>query len=203
MKKAILPSVSLLLCAVLLPACLTGCKSEELFSESTLEEFDVPWLEKPEGVINETQYFDENYYAYEAEISSEEAYLAYSQYVLDRLILDAYNVGYFISAGGDGNPWNYVPYNVISPSDNLDDYLEHMSDEETALCMIFYTTSLLNGYDELHNGYRLENLKYITIWYTRQPNENGLHDFCMTLAYGHEVNYYRIPEHTDTQEPVL
>lgn len=186
-----------ILSAVFALSCLTGCKSNELFAESTLEEYEIPWLQKPDGVVNEVQYFDTNYYAYEAEISSEEAYLAYCQNVLDRFLLDAYNVGHFVSAGGDGNPWDFIPYNVISPSDNLEDYLRQLSDEYNALCMIYYTASPLNGYDELHGGYRLEGLKHLTIWYVRQPNENGLHDLRITLAYGHDVNYYRIPENSN------
>ncbi len=193
MKKSIL-FLTNILCATILLFSFTGCRAEELFSERTLREYDIPWLTTPENTAEERQYHTDTYYAYEAEIGSEEAYLAYCQSILSRMNADAYNVGHFVSVGGDDNVFDYDSYIVLAPSESLQDYLHLYSDDTVTICEIYYTADLFGDYEEARGGYSATGLKYLTVWFTHAPDQNDMHDFRITLSHGHEQSYFRMPK---------
>ena len=171
-KKFVFLSVLFPLIAVF---CLSGCGSpypneDGLFHATVLEYFDIPWLTKPENVVNENEYFYHNYYAYEATIPLEDDYLAYCQSLIDRFRLDAYNTGYFADNFDEGDFWFGRTVYVISPSADINDYFSTLSNDQVKICSIYFTRSLLQPYDEVYRGYPISELHRISIRYYHEPS---------------------------------
>lgn len=190
-KRMIFPMLAISVLFAL--GCFTGCKAwGELFNKNTLDRHEISWLTKPENASNENEYFSNDYrhYAYEATIPSEEAYLTYCQNLIDRLRLDAYHTGYYADSFTAYDFWLGRTVIVISPSQNLNDYLQISNDENLLSCHIYYSRSLLQPYDESYHGYPIKKLHRIAIRFYRQPNEGF--NFQITLRPGNsKLQCYR------------
>ena len=201
MKKTIL-FLTNILCATLLLFSFTGCRSNKLFSERTLRDYDIPWLTKPENATEETQQIINHYYDYQAYVPDKEAIIPYAQSVLDGFTAGSYVFGYFVAADSQGGLWDRVDYYIISPSSDLNDYIRSPSDAGIISYSFFYTAAPLDGYDDIMEGYRMLNTKRLNIHISKTADARGLYECSITLIKltdHSQGDIYRIPEEAQSK----
>ena len=83
----------------------------DLFDKKVLAAYELSWLEKPENVTEEKQYISSNeYYVYEAKISSFQAYEEYANGVLDLFFEKNYTMGVLRVVDGSVKDEHYKIY---------------------------------------------------------------------------------------------
>lgn len=182
--------------AVLLAAALfsfSGCSPQEatkidknLFDDDILEAYNVPWLQKPDDAINERQYVD-GHYIYEAYFQEYEEYTEYYTSVFTQFQEKGYSL--FCETGYDshGELWSHYTCGFLKP---INDPTEALSTHETMVRYdLYYTTSPFGNFDREHNGYKLDDIEFLTFISYTEPAENGLYQFTLRFGAGRE-HYY-------------
>ncbi len=191
----ILSALSLCFSVFLSLALLSAC-SQTLFDQKVLNRYHLNWFIPPEEAEDSLQENRRTYYSYEATIPSEDAFLEYVQEIFNRMTMDAYILGCFT---GFAEGWEYemqFPVHIVTFSEHLEDY-RISSVTDSAYYRFFYTTQPLGAYDNTNQGYRIDQMKVLSIRFFYTATE-PMRNFQITLSeIGHkEGDIYRIPENS-------
>ncbi len=140
--------------------CNIQSESTELFSEEVLQEFDIPWLSKPEGAANEVQYRDHCTYCYEATINTQYEFTSYVEDIFKEFSERNYTIANYYETVIKGEAWS-TQYGFNIAFDKSKTYMVYQG-EGIKVCDLYYTTQPLGEFNDEIGGRVVTNVKYLS-----------------------------------------
>ncbi len=150
--------------------CNIKSGSTELFSEEVLQEFDIPWLSKPEGAANEVQYKDGGTYYYDAAISSQEQFTSYVEDIFKEFSERNYTIANYYETIIKGEAWS-TKYGFNIAFDNSKTYAVSQLDGIT-IFTLYFAAHPLGEYDPEVCGRVVTDVNMLKLTWRDDYNEN-------------------------------
>lgn len=195
MKKIAHTTIMAAMCVVML--CLSACSkpNEELFTETTLQYYNLDWLTEPDGAMNaETNVYesDGNYrHTYTAQISEIEEFERYVQDVFEGMKQRNYLLARHDHTYTVGELWSMEIYELYFAVSTIEMCRSDDSDEAAGSYWIGYNTdSRFGKYIEKVDAYELKKWRIIVFDY----NKNEDNDYNIRIWVEDRLNAYLLKD---------
>ena len=176
-------------------SCNIQSVSTELFSEEVLQEFNIPWLTRPEGAANEEQYKEKinwGTYYYEATINSQEQFTSYVEDIFKEFSERNYTIANYYETIIKGEAWS-TRYGVNIAFDNNMTYMFSETDENVVY-RLYYTAQPLGEYNDDVGGREVSNVNLIKFTWNKVSAENSCNVIITLYHTEQEITCYFLDE---------
>ena len=194
----VLGALPLVLCSCNLDpdrTCNIKSGSTELFSEEVLQEFNIPWLTKPEGATNEKQYKEKinwGTYYYEAIINTQEQFTSYVEDIFKEFSKRNYIIANYYETVIKGEAWS-TRYGFNIAFDNNMTYMFSETDNNVVY-RLYYTAQPLGEYNDEVGGREVSNVNLIKFTWNKVSTENSCNVIITLYHTEQEITCYFLDE---------
>lgn len=138
--------------------------SNDLFNESVLEFYDIPWLQKPESITekNMEKRDGTKSHTYEGYIQDEQSFWEYGEYIYNTFTDKDYTIGVFLEHRSSGELFTFESWDLVAKPTSFEDCCEsnYVVNQDGTIYKghieIYYSVKAVdNKYNSKKGGYEM------------------------------------------------